>query len=53
MFKTDVALCASYEDGANAKWLLKIPSSDAIMSWSKKTALFGVVPLASQPFLSG
>jgi len=32
---------------------VKIPSSDAIISWSEKTALFGVAPLISQPSLSG
>ena len=32
---------------------VKIPKSDAIISWSKKTALFGVAPLISQPSLSG
>ena len=33
---------------------VKIPSSDAIISWSEKTALFGVAPLSiSQPSLSG
>ena len=26
---------------------VKIPSSDAIISWSEKTALFGVAPLIS------
>jgi len=28
---------------------VKITSSDAIISWSDKTALFGVAPLVSQP----
>jgi len=32
---------------------VKIPSSDVIISWSEKTALFGVAPLISQPSLSG
>ena len=32
---------------------VKIPSGDAIISWSEKTALFGVAPLISQPSLSG
>ena len=32
---------------------VKTSSSDAILSWSKKTALFGVSPLISQPSLSG
>ena len=31
----------------------EIPKSDAIISWSKKMALFGVAPLISQPSLSG
>jgi len=31
---------------------MEIPSSDAITSWSKKTAVFGVAPLIPQPSLS-
>jgi len=31
----------------------KIPSSDVIILWSEKMALFGVAPLMSQPSLSG
>ena len=34
------------------EWRVKIPSSDAIISRSKKTALFGVAPLISQQSLS-
>ena len=32
---------------------VKVLSSDAIISWSEKTALFGVATLISQPSLSG
>jgi len=32
---------------------VKNPSSDALISWSKMTTLFGVSPLISQPSLSG
>ena len=32
---------------------VKIPSSDVIISWSEKMALFGVALLISQPSLSG
>jgi len=32
---------------------VKISSSDTIISWSEKIALFGVAPLISQPSLSG
>jgi len=31
---------------------MKIPSSDAIISWSEKMALFGVSLFTSQPSLS-